>query len=192
MTDFGNSPPVEPVLGRKAMPEFLGKTKGEIEMNTMTKSTGLRMGFRFLGLMGVMGFMFLGGCASMFMGGGRLVSRNSKPREVVVNYRAEGAVPPNVTYQLVQTEKGLAMFERSADGSGALLETRWTDEAGDHFAGWVRTSHAYEFVVPAERTKPVKGFVYAKGYYTFQNIDGVNRPVPTVKIGPVRTLHPTS
>jgi len=130
------------------------------------------------------------GCASMFMKGGALAPAGYQPQKVVVAYTADGAVPANVNYQLVLTEKGEAMFERSPDGSGALFETRWTDEKGDHFAGWVATSHAYEFVVPKDRAKPAKRYVYPKGSYTVQSVGGQERPTPTMAMDPVATLTP--
>lgn len=147
---------------------------------------------RWMNLAGLLGLLALaGGCASMFMKGGSLVEAGFRPQAVIVTYEAEGAVPPGVTYQLVRTEKGEAMFERSQDGSGALFETRWSDSAGDHFAGWVATSHAYEFVVPKDRKQPAQRFVYPKGLYALQTFGDQTRPVPTVQtMEPVATLTP--
>ena len=129
-------------------------------------------------------------CASMFMKGGSLVPAGYQPQKVLVTYAAEGAVPQGASYLLVQAEKGEAMFERSADGSGALFETRWTDDKGDHFAGWVATIHAYEFVVPKDRKQAAKRYVYPAGFYTLQTVGGLERPVPVVAVDPVATLMP--
>lgn len=129
-------------------------------------------------------------CASMFMKGGSLAPAGYQPQKALVTYRAEGTVPPGISYLLVQTEKGEALFERSADGSGALFETRWTDDKGDHFAGWVATSHAYEFVVPKDRKQAAKRYVYPASFYTLQNIGGLERPVPVAAVDPVATLIP--
>jgi hypothetical protein len=74
-------------------------------------------------------------------------------------------VPPNVVYQLVNTEWGEAMFEKSPDGSGALFLMRWQDDDGEHFGAWVATSNGYEFVVPLDRTKSVKKYVYSPGTF---------------------------
>ena len=124
----------------------------------------------------------LAGCASMFLGGGSIVSDDYKMPKVVVAYRAEGTVPARVEYFLVESEEGLAMFERSEDGSGTLHQTRWTDEQGDHFAAWVKGGsahgHGYEFIVPLEKSKNAKRFVYPAGTYTVKTIDGIRRPVP--------------
>ncbi len=130
------------------------------------------------------------GCASMFMQGGSLVKEGYQPKKVVVAYKAVGTVPAGVEYQLVETEKGPAIFERSADGSGTLFETHWKDDQGDHFAGWVATSHGYEFVVPANRKKEAKKFVYPKGFYSLSTINNIERPVPSVPIEPVAKLIP--
>jgi len=129
-------------------------------------------------------------CASMFMKGGSLAPAGYQPQKVLVTYRAEGTVPQGISYLLIQTEKGEAMFERSADGSGALFETSWKDDKGDHFAGWVATSHAYEFVVPKDRKKAAKRFVYPAGFYTLQSFGDQERPVPVTSVDPVATLVP--
>jgi hypothetical protein len=126
----------------------------------------------------------------MFMKGGDLAPVGYTPKKVLVTYTAEGTVPQGVEYMLVETEKGPAVFERSGDGSGALFLTRWQDNEGDHFAGWVATSHGYEFVIPTDRTKKGKKYVYPKGMYEVKDIGGVERPVPVVKIDPVATLIP--
>jgi len=131
-----------------------------------------------------------GGCAAAFMKGGTLVKPGFVPPETLVRYRAEGQVPAGYDYLLVRTEQGEAMFERAANGSGALFETHWSDDAGDHFAGWVATSHGYEFVVPKDRQQPASKYVYPRGTFRLVDIDGVTRPVPTTAAAPVATLHP--
>jgi hypothetical protein len=130
------------------------------------------------------------GCASMFMKGGSLAPAGYQPQKVLITYKADGAVPQGATYLLIMNEKGEAMFERGADGSGALFETKWSDDKGDHFAGWVATSHAYEFVVPKDRKKPAKRYVYPAGFYTLQSVGGIERPVPVAAVDPVATLTP--
>jgi hypothetical protein len=134
--------------------------------------------------------ILIAGCASMFMKGGSLAPAGYEPQKVLVSYRAEGAVPQGAEYLLVMTDKGESMFERSPDGSGALFETRWSDDKGDHFAGWVATSHAYEYIVPKDRRRQAKRYVYPAGFYTVQEIGGQERPVPAVAVDPVATLIP--
>jgi hypothetical protein len=133
---------------------------------------------------------FILGCASAFMKGGSLVKAGYQTKKVIVSYRAEGIVPQGVKYLLIETETGQAIFEKSPDGSGALFQTRWRDDKGDHFAGWVATSHGYEFIVPVDRTKEAKRFVYPAKTYTIKEIDGIARPVPLSPIEPVARLIP--
>jgi len=128
-------------------------------------------------------------CASMFMKGGDLVDERYQPKKILVTYSAEGNVPAGVQYFLIETDKGPAIFERSQNGSGALFLTRWQDKDGDHYAGWVATSHGYEYVI-AKRTGIVKKYVYPKGYYSVKEVDGQERPVPDVPIDPVAKLIP--
>ena len=151
----------------------------------------------------------LSGCAtvmSTFSQGGKVVPKGYNIQKVIVAYRAEGEVPARVQYFLIETDEGLAIFERSEDGSGSLLQTRWQDDQGDHFAVWVsppfipirlqsskhyRGGPAYEFVVPFDRSKEAKRFVYQKGKFTIQIINGIARPVPKdPEIKPVATLIP--
>jgi len=152
----------------------------------MRKNTKERLIFLGLSLMVI---TIATGCASMFMKGGSLAPAGYNAN-IIINYKAEGTVPPNTTYHLVKTDKGEAMFERSADGSGTLFETHWTDSHGDHFTGWVATSHGWEFVVPKDRKKPAKKYVYPAGYYELKEKDGIIRPVPITPVDPVVTLIP--
>jgi len=131
------------------------------------------------------------GCASTFMKGGTLVPNGYRIQNVIVAYRAEGTVPARVQYFLIETDNVQAIFERSEDGSGALFQTHWVDDQGDHFAGWVATSHGYEFVIPTDRTKEGKKYVYPVGRYRIETIDGIRRPVPNdPKPEPVARLIP--
>ncbi len=151
-------------------------------------------------------FLLLG-CASVFMQGGTIVPEDYQVQKVIVSYRAEGTVPERIQYFLVETDRGLAIFERSEDGSGCLMQTHWQDDQCDHFAAWISPSYvpkrfqgrkfgagmgpAYEFVVPFDRSKEAKKFVYEKGTYRVQAIDGMWRPVPKdPKTEPVATLIP--
>lgn len=127
----------------------------------------------------------------MFMKGGELVSSGYKAKKVLVTYRGEGILPPGVQYSLVQIENGEAVFEESEDGSGTLFKIHWADDRGDHFAGWVATSHSYEYVIPADRTKKAFKYVYPAGTYGIEEINGIARPVANdPKAEPVATLIP--
>jgi len=154
---------------------------------------------------------FFSGCASLkvqnaFLQGGTVVPENYNVQKVIVSYRAEGTVSERIKYFLIETNGVLSIFERSEDGSGSLLQTRWQDDQGDHFAAWVsppfipirlqsskhyRGGPAYEFVVPFDRSKEAKRFVYQKGKFTIQIVNGIARPVPKdPEIKPVATLIP--
>ncbi len=134
--------------------------------------------------------LFILGCAPTLMKGGSLVKAGYQAKEVIVSYRAEGIVPPGVKYLLIETGSGQAIFEKTADGSGALFETRWRDDKGDHFAAWVATSHGYEFIVPVDRTKEAKKFVYPAETYAIKEIGGISRPVPLNPVEPAARLIP--
>ena len=131
----------------------------------------------------------LSGCASAFLGGGRFVAA-SEPLQVLVTYRAEGTVPPNTDYLLVRGPEGEAILERSADGSGTLALTHWSTDEGDHYACWVRTAGAYDYLVPKDRSQPAKRFFYPKGTYQGMEENGVTKIVPTTPIEAQATLHP--
>jgi hypothetical protein len=133
---------------------------------------------------------FTTGCASMFIGGGSLVTNGYRPLKIIAQYRVEGAVPPNVEYLLIETEKGKAIFEKSPDGSGTLFQTYWNDKDGDHYSAWVKSRHGYEYIMPTGKTGPVKKYLYPAGFYSVQTIGGVARPVPSTQIDPVATLYP--
>ena len=136
----------------------------------------------------VVGVLLASGCYSSPLKGGRVVFAGYKPPKVLVSYRAEGSVPSATKYLLVEGERSEAILERDTDGSGTLFENHWSDTEGDHFAGWIASSHGYEFVVPADRTKPARKYVYPGGTYRIRSINGVDRPVPEVKPDPVATL----
>jgi hypothetical protein len=134
--------------------------------------------------------LLLGACASAFMKGGALVGAGYQPLEVIVTYKAEGTVPPNVVYQLVDTERGEALFEKSLDGSGTLFLLRWEDKDGDHFGGWVARSHGYEFVIPKDRRQNAKKFFYPVGTYRYEKLAEGGRIVSNYPASPVATLIP--
>jgi hypothetical protein len=129
------------------------------------------------------------GCASA-MKGGSLVKAGYQPKKLLISYRAEGIVPQGVRYLLIDTGRGEAIFERSPDGSGALMQTHWRDDKGDHYAGWVARSYGFEFIVPLDRTKEAKKFAYPAGTYEVKKIGGIWRPIPNKPVEPVARLIP--
>lgn len=95
------------------------------------------------------------GCASMFMNGGKLVDPGYAA-PVVAAYTvqtcamADGSTlpgPAGIQFQLVQDASGVGIFERSADGSGAVITNHWGDANADHYFGWVQSS-GWEYVIP--------------------------------------------
>ncbi|NQV03773.1 MAG: hypothetical protein HQ542_14075 [Bacteroidia bacterium] len=141
-------------------------------------------------------FMMLVPCSLMVNGqswlldGGSFVKKKKAPKEILVRWDAEGEIPDEATYMLVLNKKGEeCVFEREADGGGTLFELHWKDDQGDHFAAWFL--HAYEFIIPFDRTKPAEKYVYLVDTYTEKYIDGVKRPVPNdPDIEPVAKLIP--
>ena len=148
--------------------------------------------FRYPGVSAcaVVAVLLVSGCYSSPLKGGRVVFAGYKPPKVLVSYQTEGTVPSTAKYLLVEGERGEAILERDPDGSGTLFENRWSDAEGDHFSGWIASSHGYEFVVPADRTKPARKYVYPGGSYRIRSTNGIDRPVPEVKPDPVATLIP--
>ena len=124
--------------------------------------------------------------------GGRVVNRDYRPQVIVV-YAADGEVAPGVRYSLVRQGAGLAFFEQTGEGAGTVLESHWTDAAGDHFAIWatpVEPGEAVEVLVPIDRTQPAYRFVYPPGLYDVRNDNGVERPVPKLLIEASTQLRP--
>ena len=132
------------------------------------------------------------GCTSMVFGGGELAKAGYEA-DVIVDYRAEGTVPANVTYHLVRTPKGEAFFERSPDGSGTLFTTKRTTEDGDRFASWFKYQQHYAivFFVPKDRSRPAKKYIYPAGTYEKIDVPGTGTwPEPIAVPDPVATLYP--
>ena len=132
----------------------------------------------------------LSGWASAVMKGGALVGAGYQPKKILITYKAEGTVPPNIVYQLVETDRGEAIFEKSPDGSGTLFLLHWKDDDGDHFGDWVATSHGYEFVVPFNRSKNAKKYFYSASTFSYEPQGDSGRLVPIAKMDPVATLIP--
>ena len=131
-----------------------------------------------------------GGCVSWFLKGAAPVNARYQPN-VLIEYKSEGPAPAGATYLLVQTERGEAMFERSADGSGAVISHRWHDKDGDHFACWVPNRQAWVYDVPTDRSQPATRTVYPAGMYILTKIPDVGLwPFATTEIEPQTILHP--
>jgi hypothetical protein len=99
--------------------------------------------------------------------GARSVDSKFEVKRTVVAYeKGEGEFPPEAEYLLIETEKGLALLERDTKkGGGILFEEQWLDDAGDlHFGAVLQAgrSSGWEFVIPADRSKPAMRHYYAK------------------------------
>jgi len=109
--------------------------------------------------------------------GGRSVSSDYRPQRVLVSYRNKGSSPAD--FSLVETEHGLAILERRRkEQTGVLYETHWKSERGDHFGVWVGSKHAYEVIVPADRTQNAE--LYHCLDFELRTVDGITRPVQNI------------
>ena len=64
-----------------------------------------------------------------------------------------------------------------ARGNGAKITNHWQDAEGLHFFTYVRTSHAYELVLPENHKQAGKRRVFPRGtYQTSEDAGGVVRP----------------
>jgi hypothetical protein len=135
------------------------------------------------------------GCAKMLnpmMMGGTLVHPEYKPPKILVSYRADGELSPDIKYYLVETEKGEAIFEEVKNGTSALFTTHWRDDRGDHFTSWVAGGPGYEFIVPIDRSKPAHRYLYPVNQYKADRKKGVGvgAVVPKKSFEPKNTLTP--
>jgi len=156
-------------------------------MKTQSKIKSIMM--MGLIIMAIAGSLTVNG-QSWLLDGGSFVKKKKAPQNILVKYEAEGIVPDGATYSLVLNKKGeVCVFERESDGGGTLFELHWKDEKGDHFAAWFL--HAYEFIIPEDRTKPAKKYVYVMDTYTEKYVDGIKRPVSNdPDVEPVAVLIP--
>lgn len=108
--------------------------------------------------------------------------KDYQPKKIIISYRTKGSAPLNAKYFLIETDKGLAILEQVENGKSALINAHWRDIQGDHFAGWKSLldikSTALEFVIPLDRSKAAKKFVYPEGTYAILKVNGVSMPVP--------------
>ena len=119
---------------------------------------------RFITLAAVLG---LAGCASWFMNGGKLLDKGAEVT-VKASFTAPACTlangsptpgPAGIEFQLAQSGPDLGVFERGADGSGALITNHWADDKADHYFGWVQSS-GWEYVIPKEPGGQAERLVY--------------------------------
>jgi hypothetical protein len=91
------------------------------------------------------------GCASMFLNGAKIADKDyakgatdgfkiAKCTNISNN---ESIQAPNATYHFVQG----GLFERSSDGTGAVINNKWSEDDGEHYFAWVQSS-GWEYIVP--------------------------------------------
>jgi len=152
----------------------------------------MRMNSCFEGILSLI--MCLGvfmGCAStgsLLLQGGTLVEEDYQPVEILVSYRADGDVPENAKYFLVETDTGLAIWEKIEGGMGALMQAYRRTNQGEHFSAWAVGQPAGEIVVPFDRSQPAKRYVYPVGKYEAKR--GTMAVVPLEEFEPVAILYP--
>lgn len=144
------------------------------------------------------GFLCLMICGGFFMGcmstgslllqGGTLVESDYEPNKILISYRAEGNVPDKAQYLLVETDTGLAIWEKVDDGAGALMQAYRKTDQGEHFSAWAVGQPASEIVVPFVRSQPAKRYVYPVGKYEAKR--GTMAVVPLAEFEPVALLYP--
>lgn len=173
-----------------AMMSWLGPTIGGKTVSCCRKTIFNRLFITACSLL-VIAAVFLTGCTTIkntHFQGGTIVPNNYHVPNIIVTYQAGENCPARIQYFLIETAKGLAIFERSEDGSGALFQDNWQDENGDHFVGWVspiRSKHAtgggpaYEYIVPLDRSKEAKRIVYPKMKYKLEPVGRAMRPIST-------------
>jgi hypothetical protein len=93
--------------------------------------------------------------------GGEVIDGTFQP-EVLTAYASESGEE----VALIKTTAGPAMMARTGN-QGVLYRTHWRDEHGDHFAMAINLptgqGPAYEFIVPADRSRTATMLTYAPG-----------------------------
>jgi hypothetical protein len=91
------------------------------------------------------------------MNGGKLVDKGYAPT-VKASYSVptckmvDGSSvngPADIVFQVVQDATDTGVFERAKDGSGSVITNRWSDDKGDHYFGWVKST-GWEYVIPKD------------------------------------------
>lgn len=116
--------------------------------------------------------------------GGRFASNSLEGKRIVAAYRAEERPESRREYYLLETADGPALLERVPRGVSSLIKNHWREGENDHFALWGEFLDsrvpAFEFVLPVDRTKKGKAFIYPEGTYSILKIDGRNRPATAI------------
>lgn len=143
-------------------------------------------------LFGVAFLVSIFGCASVLsslLQGGTIVGDDYQPKRIIVSYRAEGVVPENTKYFLIETKEGEeAIWEKVTDGRSAICTAYRQTEQGDHFSCWVPGQNGFEYIIPKDRSKEAKRFIYPSGKY--KALRGSMAVVPLKDFSPATRLIP--
>jgi len=130
----------------------------------------------------------LAGCASMFLNGAEMADHDyaaeSRANYAVAACKTVGdnspTQAPEATYHLVPKDGRMALFERSPDGSGALITNQWSAADGVHYFTWVQ-SNGWEYVI--KDGAPTAQRIAYINVQNSQAPDGTTRPTsaPAVK-----------
>jgi hypothetical protein len=116
----------------------------------------IREGTVFLRISTAMGLCALAtACtAAAYLNGARIVRAGQSANGAVATWDvgmctdASGAPAgaPAIRYHLLESATGPELYERGTDGSGSIVENKWTDERGTHFYQWVRRT-GWEIII---------------------------------------------
>jgi len=95
-------------------------------------------------------------CASAFMEGSKPVTGAppaplavcTVPSCTMAANNAPMAGPTGQTYYVARGSAGPVLYELDRNQKGAAITNHWRDAQGDHFFTYVRTSHAWEYILP--------------------------------------------
>jgi hypothetical protein len=124
----------------------------------------------------------MSGCASWFLHGARMADANTSVAGATAVFDVAACVnstsgqpegSPGARYYLLNGQGGPELFERSNDGTGAVITNRWQDERGMHFFTWVGGT-GWEYLLGADGS--AIRLVY-QGFNGQTFPDGTYRPV---------------
>ena len=123
-----------------------------------------------------------GGCASMFIHGGRAVGRGHPLGDATAVYQVESCRDAsggpgqllNATYYVLPTPSGPELLERDPSGPGVLVSNRWQDAEGTHYFAW-GAGFGWEFLLAAGTRQGVR-LLHERPSSRVES-DGTRRPV---------------
>lgn len=127
------------------------------------------------------------GCANMMISGAT-ITKSDYGKNSIASYRFANCIDPtsgsstqkpDATVHLVRKENGLALFERSADGTGTLVTNHWLAADGDHYFAWIGIADlGFEYVFPQGGKREGKRVSYI-AMKSSKHSDGSTRPSST-------------